>query len=479
VPRRLLGDGNRDHDPKVSKGLSTSLNVISFPSARIFMAARTRNSNVLRSRAAEIERTYCVRDGLYLLGSLERGVTVYRQQVRAHNLTWALSDLLRENEFTDPIAVVGGGIAGLTVAACFLSLFKQASVTVFEQLWDLCPLQQGADNRWLHPRIYDWPATGSRAPSASLPVLNWSEGRASDVARTVLTEFGRLSDHFGERLTVYLGLGHLRISAEENKIDWVGNKGQRNGAFFRVGAPEGRSGRFRLIILACGFGIESTVPDYPTASYWRNEQIGQPILDGTRTTFLISGFGDGALTDLFRLTIERFRQDTILYELFDPDLEKIEEHFEEAWPEKRWGDNAFQLFVEAEAGWLREAQNRLSTRIRKDTRVILHIRGKQGDVKSFPQIFNRTSSFLNRLLTFLLYRCGAFAISFDELPAAVRRHAVAPKNVLCRYGADTLEHLRRIFVDFDKIANRLQELKDTQPQVTRLAWEPGTFPIVR
>jgi hypothetical protein len=443
------------------------------------MAGKARNGDMLRPKAAEIERTFRVRDGLYLLGSLERGVTVYKQQVRAHNLTWALSDLHREKEFTDPIAVVGGGIAGLTVAACFLSLFKKASVTIFEQLWDLCPLQQGADNRWLHPRIYDWPAKGSRAPSASLPVLNWSEGRASDVARTVLTEFGRLSNRVGERLNVYLGLGHLRIAAEHNKIDWVGNKAQRNGPYFRVGAAEGGSGRFRLIVLACGFGIESTVADYPTASYWRNEQIGQPILDGTRNTFLISGFGDGALTDLFRLTIERFRQDTILYELFEPDLERVEDHFEEAWPEKKWGDNAFQRFLDSEADWFRDAKERLSTRIRKDTRVVLHIRGRQGDVKSFPQVFNRTSSFLNRLLTFLLYRCGAFAISFDELPAAVRRHGVPTKNVLCRYGANTLEHLRGIFIDFDKIANRLQELKDTQPQVTRLAWEPGTFPIVR
>src|SRR5262249_29710516 len=143
----------------------------------------------VRKRAKVAEATYRVQSGVYLIGSLERGVTVYNQQLRAHNLVWALCELRDEMEIKR-VAIVGEGIAGLTAAACFLSRFdRTVSVTVFEKLWDLCPLQQGADNRWLHPKIYDWPDDGSRAPGASLPVLNWSEGRASDVARTIVGEF--------------------------------------------------------------------------------------------------------------------------------------------------------------------------------------------------------------------------------------------------------------------------------------------------
>ena len=106
-------------------------------------------------RATKVEKSFRLKDGVYLLGTFERGVTVYKQQVRAHNLVWAIWELHNAGKLdsVNRIAVVGGGIAGLTAAACFLSLFGEASVTVFERLWDLCPLQQGSDNRWLHPRI--------------------------------------------------------------------------------------------------------------------------------------------------------------------------------------------------------------------------------------------------------------------------------------------------------------------------------------
>lgn len=177
-------------------------------------------------RAKVVEPTFRLQSGLYLIGSLERGVTVYNQQLRAHNLVWALWELSKRNEIkVGRVAVVGGGVAGLTAAACFLSLFEEpVSVTMFEQLWDLCPLQQGADNRWLHPKIYDWPAPGSTAPGASLPVLNWAEGRASDVARTIVREFSEFCETFAqseERLTVLLGLRHFRINAARKEIDWI------------------------------------------------------------------------------------------------------------------------------------------------------------------------------------------------------------------------------------------------------------------
>jgi hypothetical protein len=433
-------------------------------------------------RESVVEEAFRVVDGLYVIGSLERGVTVYKQQVRAHNLAWAISELQTANQFpaVESIAVVGGGITGLTFAACMLSLFQNASITVFEQLWDLCPLQQGADNRWLHPKIYDWPAAGSRAPAASLPVLNWSEGRASDVARIVVSEFGRYSQRFDaaqDRLKVYIGLGYLRITAAERQIAWMGNRAQRVDSFFRAGEPEGDSAKFDIVAVACGFGIESRVAKYPTPSYWRNEQIGQPLLDGTREMFVISGYGDGALTDLFRLTIERFRQDTILVELFQKHLKEVENHFA-ARPEAELNANVFDLFVQSERDWLRDARDRLSVRLRKDTRVVLHIKGKDGGTKSFREVFGPHSSFLNRLLTFLLYKCGAFSISLDDLQKSIIRHQVPAGNVLCRYGSDTMGHLRRIFIDFEHIEQRLKDMKDRQSQTARLEWKPGTFPNV-
>jgi hypothetical protein len=436
----------------------------------------------LKERATAVEPTFLVHPGLYIVGSLERGLTVYNQQLRAHNLVWALWELHKHNEGESirRVAIVGGGIAGLTTAACFVSLFKNASITLFEQLWDLCPLQQGSDNRWLHPRIYEWPDPGSRAPGASLPVLNWSEGRASDVARMIVSEFGKFVDAFdeeGKRLRVLLGLRHFQINAAQKRIDWIANRTTRRGAFFHIAEAAGDSEIYDIVVLSAGFGLENQSQEYPTNSYWRNEQLGQPLLDGSRQDFVVSGFGDGALIDLCRLTIERYRQDTILYELFPNNLEEVEEKLTAAWNNWGRGRNAFEFFNDfEEPDILENARVELSRRIRKDTRVSLHIRGKNQDVKRFADIFGPYSSFLNRMMTFLLFKCGAFSFSMEELEFVVRRHATPHANVLCRYGTDALGHLHSMFSDIEIIKDRLMEIKTCQKQRPQRLWAPGTFP---
>src|SRR5690606_13399006 len=79
------------------------------------------------------------------------------------------------------------------------------------------------------------------------------------------------------------------------------------------------------IVLASGFGTEVALPDGVTPSYWRNDTLGQPALNGAKQTYLVSGFGDGAIVDLCRLTIERFRQGRILNDIWGPDVHKVEE----------------------------------------------------------------------------------------------------------------------------------------------------------
>jgi hypothetical protein len=440
------------------------------------VAAKSANAD----RAKTAEAAFRVRPGIYLVGSLERGVTVYNQQLRAHNLAWALWELeqKRTRRRIGRVAIVGGGITGLTMAACILSLFEDVSVFVFEQLWDLCPLQQGSDGRWLHPKIYDWPAEGSRAPSASLPVLNWSEGRASDVVRTIVQSFSRYCASFADtpdRLSVVLGLRHFQIDAKTREIYWVGSKAIRAGAFFHSGGSEGGSMVFDSIVLAAGFGLETLEPGYSTPSYWRNEQLGQPVLNTPQRRYIVSGFGDGALIDLSRLTIERFRQDTIVYELFKENIEAVEAYFSDRISSVSRDANMFELFRSVELELLGPAKAELSNRIRKDTHVTLHLRGRNGEIKAFSEIFGRHSSLLNRLITYLLYRCGAFAPDFSDLSTAVTRHNVPPENVLCRYGANTIEHLNALFVDSAVIKKRLAVMKEKEAQTARQLWPPGVF----
>jgi hypothetical protein len=147
------------------------------------------------------------------------------------------------------------------------------------------------------------------------------------VARSILKEFGEFCEAFSgdeKRFSVYLGLRHFQIDATNRKITWVATKGRRAGAHFQLDEPGGISSEFDTIVLATGFGLETLTQPYSIESYWRNEQLGQPFLDGSQRRYLISGFGDGALVDLCRLTIERFRQDSIVYELFPSNLEQVE-----------------------------------------------------------------------------------------------------------------------------------------------------------
>lgn len=436
------------------------------------------------TRAAEIERTFGVSDGLYLVGGMERGVTLYNQQVRAHNLVWALWELDRHGRRKiGRIAVIGGGAAGLTITAGLLARYGGAvRITLFERLWDLCPLQQGSDARWLHPRIYEWPSTGSRSPGASLPILNWSEGRASDVANTLVKRFGEYCQEFSleqESLTVFIGLRNFQMRTEPLTIDWVGTRAERIGPFFRRGNSEGNSAAFDTVIVAAGFGLERLSSPYQTSSYWRNEQIAQPILDGGPRSYVVSGYGDGALVDLCRLTIERFRQDTIVYELFGACLEAVEDKINADLRTADASANLFPYFRSIEGELLTEALSQLAARIRKDTAVVLHIRGREGSITSFAEIFGPTSSRLNRLLVYLLHRCGAFSTSVEALDECVRSHRVSPEAVLCRHGSDTREHLRSIIADCDKIEKRLDEMRREQAQTPFRVWRPGAFPTTK
>ncbi len=424
---------------------------------------------------------YRVHDGTYLLGSLETGVTVWKQQVRAHNLIWALWEASgRSDSRPLKIAIVGGGIGGLTAAACILSRMPGAEITIFERRWDLCPLQQGSDNRWLHPHIYGWPALGSRAPEASLPVLNWVEGRASDVARTILFQFAKYRKVYdtnanAPRVRIFLGVHHLRIDHKQRKIEWIGSRAIGATSYVDLGGTEGSSEHFDVIILAPGFGLEIGCSDSETPLYWRNEQYGQPILDGGQPLYVVSGYRDGALVDLCRLRIEGFRQDTIVYELFSAnDLEAAEELLRAAKVHEL--PNILDLLQKSQSkAFVSRAWLSLAHRLRSDTRVVLHVAGRGPVDASFRKLFSQGSSVLNRFLLFLLYRCGAFELNFAPLDEVIETYRSSAEAIICRHGPQPLEHVLQIFISPSSVKQRLQKMHAQQNQAARPLWFPGTF----
>lgn len=253
--------------------------------------------------------------GLYVLSSRERRVTVYSQQIRALNLVRALvtTTTHRRLKAGDHIAVVGGGIAGVTAAAA--ALIVGARVDLYEMKPVLLPLQTGNSTRWLHPRIYDWPLEVAATSSTDLPFLNWDTGTAGDVAEQILRQFEQIHK---ERKDSYQGI--LSCTPIGFKSDGSGVR------LYQQGKPR----RYSLVIAALGFGMERSMERLPFLSYWHNDahaQYNQPQEENATRSYLISGTGDGGLIDLLRVRIRGFRQDRIVDELFAKNASPKEERY--------------------------------------------------------------------------------------------------------------------------------------------------------
>jgi hypothetical protein len=442
----------------------------------------------------EMLETYRITDAnLFTVGAFERGITVFSQQVRALNLAWALVESRTlECESANgkapkttkkKIAVVGGGFAGLTVAAGLIKKRVHADIMIFEQRDTLLPLQQGSDSRWLHPRIYDWPTQGSEANVAMLPVLNWTAARASDVVVQILSEWANTVDEGSEPPGLYCNARHVQIhrvcgSKGNLQIEWIGEpRNARDGTTSSEQAnARGKSESFDLVILAIGFGVERD----NALSYWRNETLGQPSLGQPRSTYLISGQGDGAMIDLLRLRISQYRQDRILDELFrgqDRMLTAIQAlHSRYLVPQS--GDPSLFEALEALGAddlsckvEFNKILQKLTQRLRRDTDAILHLK-----VQKFSDLFDvgdTKTSFQNKLLVYLLYKCGGFFPSRLKETELIKQNSISPDRVIRRHGTLRKEQLEEILdpelydaIDASKVGFQCSN---------NLAWPGGYF----
>lgn len=242
---------------------------------------------------------------VYVLGSFERRITLYSQQVRALNLVYALTT---EGHLTagQHVAVIGGGAAGLTAAAALLHL--GFNITLLEKQPELLPLQWGCDKRFVHPHIYEWPPPGSLEAEARLPVLGWTAGTADSVARQLRRAWDDSVAGRRDRARVLCSIERVTLlppgSDPRRRLSWN---------------PGNHYGDFDVVIVAVGFGVEKTITPVPAHSYWRDDRLAQDDLARARR-YLISGTGDGGLTDFLRATIRRFlHEDMVRAFDLDPD----------------------------------------------------------------------------------------------------------------------------------------------------------------
>lgn len=237
----------------------------------------------------------------YLLGCLDPRVTVYSQQLRALNLVFALE---QEGvvDRASRVAIVGGGIAGITAAAALIS--NGVAVDVFEKRPDgMLALQAGAHHRWIHPGVYDWPEPEWAIPAAArLPVLPWKAATADQLRETLLAGWQRVVDAYqaGDRVFV----GNVKLG---------GLNGTRRTLEFQATTrgPKPGLAEYDVVILAVGFGIERTFSLAPRTSYWHVDPLHQWTPSGDLRC-LVSGTGDGGLIDVLRALLREFDAEKIV-----------------------------------------------------------------------------------------------------------------------------------------------------------------------
>ena len=230
-------------------------------------------------------------DGVYFLGAFDRRITFYSQQVRGLRLAHAL-DAQGLIVKTDRIAVVGAGAAGLSFALCAALLGY--NVTLYDPA--NTPLQlQSASLRLLHPHIYEWPNIGSLDDRAGLPLLDWKSDTGGSVS-------GQLQNDFEAAVT---RLAHLQFQRERKLVAMEKADADWRLTIDYKGTQETR--RFKKVILAMGFGEEFPCGDAKAVAYWKPSGVGTAAIEQhSGASYLVSGNGDGGLTDILSLLIQDF-----------------------------------------------------------------------------------------------------------------------------------------------------------------------------
>lgn len=396
-------------------------------------------------------KVFNISDRRYLVGVFQEGVTVYKQQVRSLNILYALieSNKLKKG---DTIGIIGGGVAGLTIASA--ALRSGLKVKIMEQKQIYLHVQYGCETRKIHPNIYEWPSKESLFTYADIPVLSWKYDTAANVSKQLFSGFSKIAQEFKDNIKEIKSctIKNIVETADHVEVDWEND--------------ENDTSYFDILIYATGYGIEEGVDsDKHMISYWRNDDFSQLSMPKKKQEYIISGVGDGGLIDLFRLKIFGFTIDSIIKDLKSDEtnytvlVERLIK-IQEDWVSQQYDNNKdkwlFNQFQKLNTeGLLEYLKRNLLTKRRNENEVILN-----SNIAEFKSVLNLNKiSMLNALIAYTLftikgfeYKCGECHIKDNK---TVINSSPIPDSTITifRHGTDRKNILKEVFLSDTEIEN--------------------------
>lgn len=210
------------------------------------------------------------------------------QQIRAINLAQALlgKGIISSESH---VAIIGGGIAGVTISAFLLR--NNCKVTLFEKEEEYFSKQKKSYLRFVHPSINFWPQEKLRY-TTNLPVLNWHADSCDRVISQINSEWEEIAEG-------YRKAGKFKdvFSHEFEKIiDDKGSEIKHSPFYIRTIEVKEKepcnhlSEEFHFLVDCTGFSPEGTIHGINSPSYWESSHL--PSQD-----IVICGSGDGGLID--------------------------------------------------------------------------------------------------------------------------------------------------------------------------------------
>lgn len=253
---------------------------------------------IANERDAVVHSASCHVPKLYFVGPFGARVSFASQQRRAINLIWALvhNGVIPKDEEVD-VAIIGGGIAGVTAAAALLA--RKCNVWIYEKEGEVLGVQKDAHHRVIHPTINFWPEE-DLSLTTDLPFFDWYADSCDSVLKVIGREWKqwfatKVSDVFLNTAVT----GFEYDTGDKKVVTYVGSPKKPR---------EHR--RFDVVLVTTGFGVEKSMKDRNQKSYWEQDKIDAWALT-TKPKYAVSGIGDGGIIDTLRLTYPGFMKEQI------------------------------------------------------------------------------------------------------------------------------------------------------------------------